>query len=121
MIHNVFVLGNEIPFDYVLKSILEDMLDIKIILSYERNEIIQQIFDCNPKFIIFTSWRQEDLIPLIKSDEVTKNYPIMLISAVHDHKYMSQLNVDSFLCKPMDVTFLVNESNRLLDFPSKKA
>lgn len=115
MKHNVFVLGNEIPFDYVLKSILEDMLDIKIILSYEKDEIIQQIFDCNPKFIILTSWRQEDVISLIKSDEVTRNLPIMLISAVLGYKYMSQLNVDSFLCKPMDVTFLVNESKRLLD------
>ena len=57
----------------------------------------------------------------LKADESTRSIPIIILTAyaqTSDQKKGAQLGADRFITKPCDLTFLVEEINRLL---AKKA
>lgn len=61
-----------------------------------------------------------EVASILKSDPVTLDIPIIIVSALDDNNQGFQLGIDSYVTKPVDMVILLREMNLLLTNKSAK-
>jgi two-component system, OmpR family, alkaline phosphatase synthesis response regulator PhoP len=109
--------------EHILR-ILEDILipnGYKIVLARNGLEAINIALDENPGLILMDIMMPETdgytACYILKSDERTKNIPLVMISGISyelNKKLSERLNADGYLVKPILVDDLLNTVNRFI-------
>ena len=107
----ILVYDDEESILEVIKIILEEH-GFEVISSTKGENIMQDVEANNPSLILLDIWMKgingNEVAKQLKSDEKTKEIPIILISALNETQQIAEVaGVDGFLKKPFDMDELV--------------
>lgn len=107
--------------DASIRSLLRQELEAKGYLVYEANngqEAINRVREVRPDLItldiIMQGINGYDVASIFKSDPVTLDIPIIIVSVIDDKNKGFHLGIDSYVTKPVDMTVLMREVDLLL-------
>jgi len=116
----ILVVDDEEHIVMILKDSLE-FSGFQVVTALDGQEALDMVKKESPDLIVLDigmprldGW---EVCRRLKSDENTRSIPIIILTAyaqTSDQKKGAQLGADRFITKPCDLTYLVEEINRLL-------
>lgn len=107
--------------DPSIRSLLRQELEAKGYVIYEAEngqEAITKVREVRPDLItldiIMQGINGYDVASILKSDPVTLNIPIIIVSVIDDKNRGVRLGIDSYVTKPVDMAILLREVDLLL-------
>lgn len=116
----ILVVDDEEHIVMILKDSLE-FSGFQVVTAMDGQEALEMVKKESPDLIVLDIGMPKldgwEVCRRLKADEKTKSIPIIILTAyaqTSDQKKGAQLGADRFITKPCDLTFLVEEINRLL-------
>jgi DNA-binding response OmpR family regulator len=121
----ILVVDDEEHIVMILKDSLE-FSGFQVTTAYDGLEALEVVKNDSPDLIVLDIGMPKldgwEVCRRLKSDDKTKAIPIIILTAyaqTSDQKKGAQLGADRFITKPCDLTYLVEEINRLLSKKEK--
>lgn len=116
----ILVVDDEEHIVMILKDSLE-FSGFQVVTAYNGEEALDRVAQDHPDLVVLDIGMPKldgwEVCRRLKSDEATKNIPIIILTAyaqASDQRKGAQLGADRFVTKPCDLTYLVEEINTLL-------
>ncbi|HBC42336.1 MAG TPA: transcriptional regulator [Pseudanabaena sp.] len=113
--------------DENVRSLLRQELETEGYVVYEADNgqtALSKVHEVRPDLItldiIMQGINGYEVASILKSDPVTLDIPIIIVSALDDNNQGFQLGIDSYVTKPVDMVILLREMNLLLTNKSAK-
>lgn len=114
----ILVIDDDLGILEVIKIILESN-GYNVITADDSEDLSQKLLESSPDLVIIDIWMSKqdglELTKLWKAQELTKNIPIILSSALSDVEKLSrEVGADAFLAKPFDIKDLLKIVENIL-------
>ncbi|MFA5975588.1 MAG: response regulator [Elusimicrobiota bacterium] len=120
MAHKILVVDDEVNILTILKDSLE-FSGFFVVTAQDGMEALDMVEKENPELLVLDVGMPKldgwEVCRRLKGDPKTKDIPIIILTAYaqsSDQRKGLQLGADSFIAKPCDFTYLVEQINALL-------